>query len=927
MANTLVNKEKLYTALRAYADLIGTNPQTNSVFLLAQDLFTSLGTGETTPASLVALAQDIGRDLARSRAKTLRGQHGLDAADIWDPVEDTLNTSLENGFDTYRTTVEKPLGGLVFTAHPTFAYDDATYEQLAGLAVGELENTDKLSASRPRTSVTLDDEHAATQTAIGNAQASARHYLSRVFAKALDAFPEDWHRLRPVAPTIASWVGYDLDGRSDISWSKSFANRLREKADQLDRYLTALDPIAATAGPELAKLRETISRALTLSRLEAAAFDAAGDDLAAQVEASNLLTTAHPDRLTELAGARDTLLVAAANPALNARTRLDCAILAAEMQSYGLGTARIHLRLNAVQIGSVIRRDLGVQPNDAQLGRVALETLNDRAETIEPVEINFGDLVTEQATARRQMMLCAQILKHVDAHTPIRFLIAESENPATVMGALYLAKQYGVADQLDISPLFETPDALKNGGRFITRLIRSSAFAEHVRIRGQLSVQFGFSDAGRFIGQIAAGMAVERIQNLIAQSLARELPGVALLVFNTHGESIGRGAYPGSLSDRLDYVLSPWTQARCAAKTIDLRNEVSFQGGDGLLHFARPQLADSSMAALALHALSTPPLPDDPFYTDTNLVWDVYREVRDWHEDLFENENYAGLISDLGPGFLWQAGSRPTRRAKAGGPRTLRAISHNAILQQVGAPVNSACGFGSAMPSERDELVSLINRSKRMRQLVELAIAARMNTSVPALRGYANVYAPSLWVALSKQQTDEVRRARIRVADEVRRRGTSHRVENCADRFSVDLGEFDELISRLDAPTPIDARHEARLPIHALHALRQAAMLSVLEIAGALPSISARHGYEVGDIITLLLDMRLREAIEMLCEAFPLFAGETQWLDKLTEPRAQSDWQGDYSDIRRSVIEPLEALAEIIETVSVELPQAYSAYG
>ena len=41
----------------------------------------------------------------------------------------------------------------------------------------------------------------------------------------------------------------------------------------------------------------------------------------------------------------------------------------------------------------------------------------------------------------------------------------------------------------------------------------------------------------------------------IAQSLARELPGTALLIFNTHGESIGRGAYPGSLNDRLDYVL------------------------------------------------------------------------------------------------------------------------------------------------------------------------------------------------------------------------------------------------------------------------------------------------------------------------------------------------------------------------------------
>ena len=925
MGNSLENKQKLYGALRSHADLIATNPQTNSVFRLAQDLFSALSTEATTPGKLVELAREIGCDLARGRAKRLHQQHGLDKNAPWQALEDKLD-ALAHDFDGLQAAVEKPLGGLVFTAHPTFAYDPATYDQLAALSVGELGADAALEPSRPRSSVTLDDEHSATQTGIANAQASARKYLSRVLIRARDAFPDRWHTLRPTAPSIASWVGYDLDGRSDINWSKSFANRLREKADQLDRYRAALDHIA-DAIPQLSPLCEEFSRALALSRREASAFDAAGDSLVAQVEASNLLTTPHPDRITDLDAACAALRKAAADATLDDQARLDCAILAAEMQGYGLGTARIHLRLNAIQIGSVIRRDLGIQPNDAQLGRVALETLNERAETIEPVAINFGDLVTEQSTARRQMMLCAQILKHVDSRTPIRFLIAESENPATVMGALYLAKQYGVADHLDISPLFETPDALKNGGRFITRLIRSSAFADHVRTRGQLSVQFGFSDAGRFIGQVAAGMAIERIQNLIAQSLARELPGIPLLVFNTHGESIGRGAYPGSLNDRLDYVLSPWTQARCAAKAIELRHEVSFQGGDGLLHFARPQLSDSAMAALALHALTTPTLPDDPFYSDTNLVWDVYREIRDWHEDLFENENYAGLISDLGPGFLWQAGSRPTRRAKAGGPRTLRAISHNAILQQVGAPVNSACGFGSAMPSERDELVSLIDRSDRMRQLVDLAIAARMNTSVPALRGYAEVYAPSLWVALSKQQSDEVRRARIRVADEVRRRGTSHRVENCADRFSVDLGEFDELISRLDNPRPIDARHEARIPIHALHALRQGAMLRVLEIAGALPAISARHGYAVGDIIALLLDMRLREAIEMLCEAFPLFVGETELLDQLTEPRSQDGWQGDYSDIRSSVIEPLEDLAELVETISVELPQAYAAYG
>ncbi|MEC9251305.1 MAG: phosphoenolpyruvate carboxylase [Pseudomonadota bacterium] len=928
MSKALEHKDALFAALRNYADQISADPKTNSVFRLAQDLFTQLSSGETAPQALVAQAQAIGEDLAGARAHRLLQQHGLDAANPWQDLAERIEADAGKGLEHFRETYERPIGGLVFTAHPTFAYEPATYDQLAAHAVSNAGAGDGPGPTAARKSVTLDDEHAATQSAIIHAQAAARRYLSTLLHAARHAFPKDWHLLEPVAPSVASWVGYDLDGRSDISWSKSFANRIQEKADQLDRYHAAVERLLDRSQlAPLVQVRERLARACALAHREAEAFAGAGDDLERIVEAANLLTQPDPDRLVDLDVIRAQLRAVAAGEKNAPALRLDCAVLAAEMQSYGLGTARIHLRLNAVQIGSVIRRDLGVQPNDAKLGRVALETLNERAASIEPIAINFGDLVSEQSTARRQMMLCAQILKHVDARTPIRFLIAESENPATVMGALYLAKQYGVADRLDISPLFETPDALKNGGRFMTKLIRTSSFADHVRTRGQLSVQFGFSDAGRFIGQLAASMAIERIQNLISQSLARELPGIALLIFNTHGESIGRGAYPGSLQERLDYVLSPWTRARCAAKSLDLRNEVSFQGGDGLLHFARPELADTAIAALVTHALSIPDIPDDPFYTDTNLVWDFYREVRDWHEHLFESDDYAGLISKLGPGFLWQAGSRPTRRAKAGGPRTLRAISHNAILQQIGAPVNSACGIGSSMPSERDELVQLINRSDRLRQLVNLAIMARMNTSIPALRGYGEVYDPSLWIALSKRQSDDVRRARIRVADEVRRRGSTHCIMSCADKFSVDLAEFDELIGELQDPQPIDQRHEARLPIHALHAIRQGAMLRILEIAGALPSVSARHGYEVGDIISMLLDMRVREAIAMLCEAFPMFAGETELLDQLTEPRDPDHWQGDYGDIKRDIITPLEALADVIEAVAIEIPHAYSAYG
>jgi hypothetical protein len=63
----------------------------------------------------------------------------------------------------------------------------------------------------------------------------------------------------------------------------------------------------------------------------------------------------------------------------------------------------------------------------------------------------------------------AQILHHIDADTPIRMLVAECEQPTTVLAALYFAKLFGIEDKVDVSPLFETETALEHGGRFSTR--------------------------------------------------------------------------------------------------------------------------------------------------------------------------------------------------------------------------------------------------------------------------------------------------------------------------------------------------------------------------------------------------------------------------------------------------------------------------
>ena len=70
-------------------------------------------------------------------------------------------------------------------------------------------------------------------------------------------------------------------------------------------------------------------------------------------------------------------------------------------------------------------------------------------------------------------MLATQILKHVDSDQPIRLLIAECERPLTIMSALYLAHKFGIADMIDISPLFETSYGLEHGEKIIDQLLRS----------------------------------------------------------------------------------------------------------------------------------------------------------------------------------------------------------------------------------------------------------------------------------------------------------------------------------------------------------------------------------------------------------------------------------------------------------------------
>ncbi len=74
--------------------------------------------------------------------------------------------------------------------------------------------------------------------------------------------------------TVASWVGYDLDGRSDIKWSDTLFTRLKIQVLQLQRYVKLVEELrggidSKRANVDLVHLLELLESRLALAIKEA----------------------------------------------------------------------------------------------------------------------------------------------------------------------------------------------------------------------------------------------------------------------------------------------------------------------------------------------------------------------------------------------------------------------------------------------------------------------------------------------------------------------------------------------------------------------------------------------------------------------------------------------------------------------------------
>ena len=914
--------------LKALHERTRETPLFNPVFQLGLELSREIEGGRMSLDQVEALVAELECEGLTARAERLKHLVG--------PVDPAANRAAlaalageDSDFAAFAARWQRPLVHVVMTAHPTFLLPRAQAAAVAEAASSAAPDAaTACAAPAARDTITLASEHADAMAALERAQ-SARDAINRtLLSEARRRWPASWRSLAPMPLRFASWVGYDMDGRTDIGWHTSLHYRLSEKAQRLAGYAAML----AAAAPDLA---EQLARANTYSEAMAAHFAADFADPAAVSAAANALTADHADKLVSLAPVIAELEERAATA--DETTAESLLVAAAAMRADGLGMGWIHFRVNSSQLQNAIRRRIDPEGKLDLASQAALVRMREMLAEVRPLKSNFAALAIENSTAVRQFLVMVQILAHVDADTPIRMLVAECEQPTTMLAALYFARLFGIEGMVDVSPLFETESALEHGGRFLDALLAEPAYQAYAQLRGRVAIQTGFSDAGRFVGQIPAALAIERLQGRLAESMtANGLTGLSALIFNTHGESMGRGAHPSSFADRLAWPLSPWSRRRFVRAGIALEPEVSFQGGDGYLFFGSPELALATLTRIAQNrpTAADPQAPTDPFYRRTDISLDFYRAIRRVQQRHLASRTYPRAVTAFGLGLLNDTGSRKSRRQsdlaaeREMSLRQIRAIPHNAVLQQLGYPVNVIAGFGTAAEGNVEEVAALLRDSERGRQLVRLVRASNALASIKTVAAHGELFNSAYW-ASRPYRGDEghIADGCLALAEYLTTDDRTGVFRRLASRLRVDALKLHKLLALIPDEAPDPAREQHRRSLGVLQALRLALFQHMFLRAVMVPPFSRANDIAREDVLEMVFTLRVDEALAQLRRAFPVSAPSIADFAVAEPTEYPDEGASGYGAIHRDFIDPIARAQTLALRIGTAIANEFGAHG
>ncbi|GLQ47271.1 phosphoenolpyruvate carboxylase [Dyella lipolytica] len=285
------------------------------------------------------------------------------------------------------------------------------------------------------------------------------------------------------------------------------------------------------------------------------------------------------------------------------------------------------------------------------------------------------------------------------------YIISMARSAADVLAVLALAR-YGsfaalahasqkgeseTAVPLDIAPLFETVDDLKNAPDTLRALLDDPVYRIHLRARGDRQwVMLGYSDSGKDGGTLASRWGLQRAQVELLE--VAQQAGISLAFFHGRGGSASRGGAritPALLS-------SPRGSVAGVLRVTEQGEVIHRKYGIRAL-----ALRNLEQTVGAVLRASLRPREDEPREADwRDYMNALASDSRRAYRELVDREGFVDYFRAATPIDVIEQmalGSRPSRRRSMRGVEDLRAIPWVFAWTQCRSIITGWYGLGAAL--------------------------------------------------------------------------------------------------------------------------------------------------------------------------------------------------------------------------------------
>jgi phosphoenolpyruvate carboxylase len=368
---------------------------------------------------------------------------------------------------------------------------------------------------------------------------------------------------------------------------------------------------------------------------------------------------------------------------------------------FGFHLAGVDLRQNA----DVHERTIGelleiASPGTDYVKRDEEERIRLLLAELSTVRLLTSPFVAYSAATTSELAIvhaAADAHRHYGRAAVPNYVISKAEGASDILEVAVLLKEAGLlrtresALDVNIVPLFETIDDLRNCAGVMERLLNLPEYAHLLESRGRMQeVMLGYSDSNKDGGFLTSGWELYKAETGLIDVFRRH--GIRLRLFHGRGGSVGRGGGPSYQA-----ILAQPGGAVQGGIRITEQGEVIAS------KYSNPEVGRRNLETLAAATLEATLLqPSEPTRTDFTLAMEelsahalgAYRSL------VYETAGFARYFWEstvIGEIAKLNIGSRPASRTSSNKIEDLRAIPWVFSWAQCRLMLPGWYGFGAAV--------------------------------------------------------------------------------------------------------------------------------------------------------------------------------------------------------------------------------------